>query len=79
MVSFAGYPLLFQGELLGVMAMFHQREITLAEFTHLGAFAGHAAIAIKNAKLFSEVEQLKSRLEAENVYLREEIHGEQKI
>jgi hypothetical protein len=32
-----------------------------------------AAIAIKNAQLFTEVEQLKNRLQVESLYLREEV------
>lgn len=71
--SFAGYPLVFRGDVLGVIAMFGRRPLTDAECERLATFAHQAAIAIKNAQLFSEVEQLTSRLQAENVYLREEI------
>jgi formate hydrogenlyase transcriptional activator len=71
--SFAGYPLKFQGELLGVIAMFGRRPLSEAEIERLSIFANQAAIAIKNAQLFTEVAQLKTRLEAENLYLREEI------
>jgi transcriptional regulator with GAF, ATPase, and Fis domain len=71
--SFAGYPLKFRLELLGVIAMFGRRPLTEAEFERLAVFANEAAIAIKNAQLFSEVQQLKDRLQAENLYLREEI------
>jgi transcriptional regulator with GAF, ATPase, and Fis domain len=70
--EFAGYPLTFRGELLGVIAMFGRRPLTDLEFRRLSLFANEAAIAIKNAQLFSEVEQLKNRLQAENLYLREE-------
>ena len=71
--SFAGYPLTFRGELLGVVAMFGRRAMTQAEFDRLALFANQAAIAIKNAQLFSEVEHLKNQLQAENLYLKEEI------
>ncbi|MCZ6876381.1 MAG: sigma 54-interacting transcriptional regulator [bacterium] len=71
--AFAGYPLLFQEELLGVVALFSRRSLSPEEFERLAVFANQAAIAIKNAQLFAEVEQLKNRLQAENVYLREEI------
>lgn len=71
--SFAGYPLKFRLELLGVIAMFGRRPLTEAEFDRLAVFANEAAIAIKNAQLFAEVQQLKDRLQAENLYLREEI------
>ncbi len=71
--SFAGYPLTFRGELLGVVAMFGRRAMTQGEFDRLALFANQAAIAIKNAQLFSEVEHLKNQLQAENLYLKEEI------
>jgi len=71
--SFAGYPLNFREELLGVVAMFSRRTMSQAEFDRLAVFANQASIAIKNAQLFSEVEQLKNRLQAENLYLQEEI------
>ena len=71
--SFAGHPLKFRWELLGVIAMFGRRPLSDEEFERLAIFANQAAIAIKNAQLYTEVEQLKNRLEAENLYLREEI------
>ena len=71
--SFGGYPLVFQDELLGVLAMFSRHDIAQEAFKMLFFFAGQAAIAIKNAQLFAEVDQLKNRLRAENVYLQEEI------
>ncbi len=74
--SFAGYPLTFRGDLLGVIAMFGRRPLTDEEFDQLSLFANSAAIAIRNAQLFTEVEELKNRLHAENLYLREEIQIE---
>jgi transcriptional regulator with GAF, ATPase, and Fis domain len=71
--SFAGHPLKFQWELLGVIAMFGRRPLSEEEFERLAVFANQAAIAIKNAQLFTEIAQLKKQLEAENLYLREEI------
>lgn len=71
--SFAGQPLKFRWELLGVIAMFGRRPLSGEEFERLAVFANEAAIAIKNAQLFTEVQQLKDRLHAENLYLREEI------
>jgi transcriptional regulator with GAF, ATPase, and Fis domain len=73
LVAFAGYPLIFQKARLGVLAMFSQRLMTPREFDRLAIFAHQAAIAIKNAQLFAEVERLTNRLQAENIYLREEI------
>ena len=74
--SFAGYPLKFRWELLGVIAMFGRRALSNEEFERLAVFANQAAIAIKNAQLFMEVAQLKNRLEAENLYLREEVKSQ---
>jgi transcriptional regulator with GAF, ATPase, and Fis domain len=71
----AFYPLIFRNELLGVLGMFSSRCLTQNEFDYLAVFANHATIAIKNAMLFSEVEQLKNRLAAENVYLLEELRA----
>ena len=50
--SFCGYPLVFRGELLGVVAMFSRRIMSEEEFDRLALFANQAAIAIKNAQLF---------------------------
>jgi transcriptional regulator with GAF, ATPase, and Fis domain len=69
----AGFPLIFREELLGVMALFSRRELEPVIVAHLSGFANQASIAIKNAQLFSEVQQLKNRLVAENVYMQEEI------
>ncbi len=71
--SFAGHPLMFRKELLGVLALFGRRPLAKEEFDRLAVFANEAAVAIKNAQLFAEIEQLKNRLQAENLYLREEI------
>jgi transcriptional regulator with GAF, ATPase, and Fis domain len=72
LTAFAGYPLVFGDELLGVLAMFSRRPLTTAETETLGVFAAQASVAIKNAFLFAEVSALSRRLEAENAYLREE-------
>ena len=76
LASFAGYALTFRGELLGVLALFGRHALSGAEFERIGLFAAQAAIAIKNAQLYAEVEELKNRLLAENAYLKEEIHRE---
>jgi transcriptional regulator with GAF, ATPase, and Fis domain len=73
LASFAGYPLLFQGELLGVLAMFAKRPLSGADLERLSLFANRAAIAIQNARLYTELAALKGRLEAENIYLHEEL------
>ncbi len=73
LVSFAGYPLIFRGALLGVVAMFARRPLSPAELDALALFARWAAIAVQNARLFSEVDALRAHLAAENAYLRQEL------
>ena len=49
------YPLLFRGELLGVVAMFARRELTQAELAPLARFANRAAIAVQNTLTHAEL------------------------
>jgi transcriptional regulator with GAF, ATPase, and Fis domain len=72
-VAFAGQPLVFRGETLGVVAIFRRTPIGPDEFRSLRALADYAAVAIAHARAFSENEQLRERLERENTYLREEV------
>jgi transcriptional regulator with GAF, ATPase, and Fis domain len=71
--SFAGQPLIFRGETLGVLAVFSRVEFSEEDFLWLRTFADHAAVAIANARAFEELERLRAKLEAENDYLHEEI------
>jgi transcriptional regulator with GAF, ATPase, and Fis domain len=71
--SFAGQPLSFNGEVLGVVAVFSRRPIERRELGWLRVFADHAAVAIANARAFQEIEVLKDRLERERDYLREAV------
>jgi len=71
--GFAGHPLLFRNEVLGVLGVFSREGISLAQFQWLGLFAGQAAVAIANARAFEEIEGLRERLELENEYLRGEV------
>src|SRR6185295_16637520 len=70
--SFAGYPLVFHGEVLGVLALFRKEMMHSHEFSRLAGFAHQAAIAVKNAQLFGEVAELKDRLQCENISLKED-------
>jgi transcriptional regulator with GAF, ATPase, and Fis domain len=74
-VAFAGYPLRYGDELLGVLAIFRRRPFEAPEMDRLALFANQASVAIQNAKLFEEVESLKDRLQEENLYLRQEIQS----
>jgi transcriptional regulator with GAF, ATPase, and Fis domain len=71
--SFAGQPLVFRGETLGVLAVFDRGKFTSVDFAWLRTFADYAAVAIANARAFEEIESLKKQLEQENDYLREEV------
>jgi transcriptional regulator with GAF, ATPase, and Fis domain len=73
--SFAGYPLIFRGELLGVLAVFSRSTFDDASFRWLGIFADAAAVAIANARAFDEIDKLRQRLELENAYLQEEVRA----
>ncbi len=71
--SFAGQPLVFKGETLGVVAVFSRKRLVKRELDWLRVFADHAAVAIANARAFEEIALLKERLEQENDYLRKEV------
>jgi transcriptional regulator with GAF, ATPase, and Fis domain len=71
--TFAGQPLVFRGEVLGVLAIFDRLLLDAADFEWLRIFADHAAVSIANANAFEEIAFLKERLEEENSYLREEV------
>jgi PAS domain S-box-containing protein len=60
--SFAGYPLLFEDNLLGVIAVFSRRPLGDQEFTWLGLFANYAAVAIANARAFEELKRAEEAL-----------------
>ena len=68
--SFGGQPLVFRGEILGVLGVFSRRHIDGEMFTWLRTFADHAAIAIAHGRALAEIEKLKEQLELENMYLR---------
>jgi transcriptional regulator with GAF, ATPase, and Fis domain len=72
--SFAGHPLVFRGEVLGVLGVFSRTPIDEDGFEWLRMFAGQAAVSIANARAFAEIERLRTQLELENSYLREEVN-----
>jgi transcriptional regulator with GAF, ATPase, and Fis domain len=71
--SFGGQPLVFGGEVLGVLAVFSRNPCDRETFAWLRTFADHAAIAIAHARALGEIEKLKEQLELENAYLREDV------
>ena len=70
---FAGQPLVFRDEMLGVLGVFRRAPIAEEEFGWLLMFANQAASAIANARAFSELDRLRQQLESHNAYLKEEV------
>jgi formate hydrogenlyase transcriptional activator len=70
--TFAAQPLVFHGEVLGVLAIFDTGVLGDEDFQWLRVFADHAAVSIANARAFQEIESLRAQLEKENDQLREE-------
>jgi transcriptional regulator with GAF, ATPase, and Fis domain len=75
--SFGGQPLIFRGEILGVLAIFSRRHLKEGVLPMLRMVADHAAIAIANARAFEKINQLKRQFEVENIYLKEEFYTAQ--
>jgi transcriptional regulator with GAF, ATPase, and Fis domain len=73
LVGFAGHPLVFRGEVLGVLAVFRRSEPDEECWAWLRVLADSAAVAIANARAFEENELLRRELELERDYLREEV------
>jgi transcriptional regulator with GAF, ATPase, and Fis domain len=71
--SFAGQPLAFRGQVLGVVALFSRNRLEVQDLSWLRVFADHAAVAIANARAYEEIERLKERAELERDYLREAV------
>ena len=72
-------PVIQQGKLGGILYL--ENNLTAEAFTAerigvLDVLCAQAAISLENARLYREVESLKNRLEAENLYLQEEIRDE---
>jgi transcriptional regulator with GAF, ATPase, and Fis domain len=71
--GFGGQPIIFQNEVLGVIAQFNRIPTPDHSPAWLRIFADHIAAAIVNARAFEEIEQLKAHLELENTFLKEEV------
>ena len=64
MVAFAGYPLIVEGQVVGVMAVFSHHELTTETLQTLEAIANQVAIGIKFKQSETELQQLNQQLEA---------------
>jgi transcriptional regulator with GAF, ATPase, and Fis domain len=71
--SFTGLPLKYRDQMLGVLAIFTRLQVENSCDQWLQMIADHLAAAIANAQAIEKIESLKSQLELENLYLREEV------
>jgi transcriptional regulator with GAF, ATPase, and Fis domain len=71
--AMGGQPLIHQGEVLGVLAVFTRACLGEDNLIWMRMIADHVAAAIANARAFEEIEQLKGQLELERDYLRDEL------
>jgi formate hydrogenlyase transcriptional activator len=76
--SLCALPLVIRGQSIGAVTV---GSLTSLQYTELDAeflkeVANQIAIAIDNMKSYEEIAQLKAKLQAENVYLQEEIKTE---
>lgn len=71
--SFNGVPIVFNGEVLGVIAVFSRQNVPEEAEVWGRIFANHVAGAVANARAFEEIQKLKAQLEQQNAYLKEEV------
>jgi transcriptional regulator with GAF, ATPase, and Fis domain len=71
--GFNGVPIIYKGEVLGVIAAFSRANVPDGAEVWSRVFANHVAGAIANARAFEEIQQLKAQLEQQNAYLQEEV------
>jgi transcriptional regulator with GAF, ATPase, and Fis domain len=71
--GFAGRPLIFRGETLGVLGVFRRVALDDGCWEWLRILSDAAAVAVKNARALEEAESLRRALELERDYLREEV------
>lgn len=67
-VSYAGAPVRVQDRVLGIIAIYSEkdvREFSEADLKHLQTAANHIAVAIENARLYDDVQRQKRELEEE--------------
>ena len=65
MTSFAGYPLLVQDQIVGVMAMFARHAMLDADFSAFGTAATAISVAISNARLLESERSAREVAERE--------------
>ena len=75
LVGFAGYPLIFEDEVVGVMAMFSHEQFSKLTFDGLNSIATAIAVGIIRAQTEQAVEQLRKKNELILVSAGEGIYG----
>jgi len=78
-LGFGAQPLVCKGDVSGVIAVYSwidSHRVREGKFW-LKMIANHTASTLANARAFSEIDRLKSQLELENAYLRQEIEHTQ--
>lgn len=71
--GFVGQPLVFKGEILGVLAIFTRSPLGQHCLDWLRMIADLVAASIAHARAFDEIQTLRTQLELENAYLKEEV------
>jgi transcriptional regulator with GAF, ATPase, and Fis domain len=71
--GYNGVPIIYKGEILGVIAVFSRANVPVGAEVWGRVFADHIAGALANARAFEEIQRLKSQLEQQNAYLQEEV------
>lgn len=67
--GFAGYPLVADGKVLGVLATFSRESLSQQDFSWLGIFANQVVVAITNARAFEQIQRGERELrESETKY-----------
>ncbi len=72
-------PLVSRGRVLGTLGLRRRQDCpyTVDEVGFLGQVANQIALAVENARAYSEIRELKNKYAEEQVYLRDEILSEQ--
>ncbi len=76
--SFCDIPLISKNKLLGVLAVARREQNAFDddEVRFLDQVANQIAIAVENARAYTEIAELKDRLAQEKLYLEEELRGD---
>ena len=71
--GFAGQPMIFRGQILGVLAVFSRQRFDQKSFEQLRQLADQAAAAVASARAFEEIDSTRRRLELESVLQRDNV------